>query len=421
MARSPFFTFASPLAAFALIAACSASGTGSEDDGLGGSGGAAASGGAAGNGATAGSGGSSGNGGSGAGTSQDSGLLIDVASPDDSGQLQDGDVCAGSFSQAKPTPLNVMVMFDQSSSMKGSRWTTVVQALKDFTVAPEAAGIFMALNYFALTRPCQTNGDCQSNWGKCGDTKFCTFDDYCSPADYETPEIEFAELPGAAASIAASLDAHGPEFNTPTPPALQGAINHAKAWASSHPDEKVVVLLMTDGQPDSITCNIGNGAMPNVVSIARAGAQGSPAIPTYVIGVGNKVGDLNSVAAAGGTTKAYMVDGAGGSATRQQLLQALNGIRGSALPCSYGIPQPQSGTLDYGKVNVVFTPGGGQPTTIGQVRSAGDCGASGGWYYDDPTRPTTIQICPTTCQSFRGSAGGSVELQLGCDTVIQIQ
>ncbi|HNS96454.1 MAG TPA: vWA domain-containing protein [Polyangiaceae bacterium] len=347
---------------------------------------------------------------------EDSTVHLDVTSSND-GPLPEGDVCVGTKSNAQPTPLNVMVMLDQSSSMKGARWTSVVNAIKSFTQAPEAAGIRIALNYFALTAPCNTNADCKSVLGSCGSTKFCTFDDYCDASAYETPEVEFAELPGAAGAIAASLDAHAPLFNTPTPPALLGAINHAKAWAIAHPSETVVVVLATDGEPDSVTCKIGSGDVSKVVAIAQGGLQATPSIPTYVIGVGNHLSSLNSVAEAGGTTKAYIVDGGGGNATQKQFLDAMNAIRGSALPCSYVIPDPPSGTLDYGKVNVLYTSANGTTSTIGQVPSAADCDASGGWYYDDPVHPNVIVVCPATCELFHTGSAGSVEIQLGCKTV----
>jgi len=36
---------------------------------------------------------------------------------------------------------------------------------------------------------------------------------------------------------------------TPTVPALQGAINYAKAYAPQHLDRKTIVVFATDGMP----------------------------------------------------------------------------------------------------------------------------------------------------------------------------
>jgi hypothetical protein len=46
-----------------------------------------------------------------------------------------------------------------------------------------------------------------------------------------------------------------------------------------------------------------------------------------------------------------------------------------------------------------------------------------GWYYDqDPTlgaTPTKIIVCPDVCSSLQSSSTDSIELQIGCATVIQ--
>jgi hypothetical protein len=40
----------------------------------------------------------------------------------------------------------------------------------------------------------------------------------------------------------------------------------------------------------------------------------------------------------------------------------------------------------------------------------------GGWYYDNPTAPTLIKLCDSTCQSL---SGGSIQVEFGCDTIVQ--
>jgi len=58
---------------------------------------------------------------------------------------------------------------------------------------------------------------------------------------------------------------------------------------------------------------------------------------------------------------------------------------------------------------------GGTPTTIPRLASKDAC-ASGGWYYDDPTNPTTVILCPDTCSSI---AGGTITIHFGCLTAIE--
>ena len=68
-------------------------------------------------------------------------------------------------------------------------------------------------------------------------------------------------------------------------------------------------------------------------------------------------------------------------------------------------------------MNVDYTPGdGGAMTTFGQVSSESACGSSDGWYYDDPQNPTSITLCPKTCQSVQADAGAKIQILFGCAT-----
>src|SRR6185437_14489870 len=126
------------------------------------------------------------------------------------------------------------------------------------------------------------------------------------------------------------------------------------------------------------------------------GASSTPKVLTFVIGVDDGTGNLsnlNGIAAAGGTGSAYIVN-AGGSA-QQQFVNALNAIRGTAIGCTYQIPAPSMGMINYNQVNIIYTPGGGgQPQTIPQVANAAACPSTGNaWYYDNPNAPTQIILC----------------------------
>jgi len=92
-------------------------------------------------------------------------------------------------------------------------------------------------------------------------------------------------------------------------------------------------------------------------------------------------------------------------------------VSGTTVPCSYVIPPPPTGkTIDPKKVNVSFTPAGGQATTIPKVMGQADCATKSGWYYDNETNPTTITFCASTCSSL---GQGSVKILFGCTTVIE--
>lgn len=346
--------------------------------------------------------------------------------------------CAGETQTAKKVPLDMYIMMDQSSSMGestsggGTKWDAVKQALAGFVADPKAAGIGVGIGFFAVPpgggggppSSCKTNADCvvgTTDFGPCFSPlpgiipgicfNASTGSDSCNAADYAKPEVEIAPLPGVASAINGAMGAHSPTSSTPTGPALQGAVDHAKAWATAHPDHVVVAVLATDGDPSE--CNPGD--IPGIANIAATALAGSPKIRTFVIGVGSSTANLDAIAKGGGTAPAFIVD------TNQNVVQqfeaALEAIQGTALACQYGIPKPQSGTLDYGKVNVQYTPGSGSAVVIGNVANAAACDPSkGGWYYDVPAAPTQILLCPATCTTVSADKAGTVAIQLGCTT-----
>jgi hypothetical protein len=100
--------------------------------------------------------------------------------------------------------------------------------------------------------------------------------------------------------------------------------------------------------------------------------------------------------------------------------QLASGIVGAVkLDCVWAIPPaPEGQTFDKNKVNVEFTNGAGQSTTIYKVASAADCGPDGGWYYDDENDPKNVLVCPSTCQSIQSEPNGKIEIKFGCATII---
>jgi hypothetical protein len=270
--------------------------------------------------------------------------------------------------------------------------------------------------------------DTGKDLGACGPivSSICLNTESCNAAQYATPAAPIAALPGAAANLLASIDAQVPSGNTPTAPALSGAIQQASAWAIAHPDHRVVTVLATDGLPTECTPT----AIGSVAALAKAGVAASPSISTFVIRVfgSNDIaqgapGNLKQIALQGGTKTAFIVDTQ--KDVTAQFLAALDTIRGARLACEFQIPQPASNqSLDYHFVNVQFT-NGGAPSNVFYVKDAAGCdGVTGGWYYDvDPDQglaPKKIIACPTTCTAFEGAASGaSVGIALGCQTIVK--
>lgn len=266
-----------------------------------------------------------------------------------------------------------------------------------------------------------SEGTCDAVPAQCQNTANCNANAYAAPA------AEIATLPDAAASLSGVIGPKMPDGQTPTAPALQGAIDHARTWAKAHAGHTVAVLLATDGLPTECIADPTNdpSGINGVVTIAKAGVSGSPSIQTFVIGVFSQADDtmlnagsnLDQIATAGGTKSAHIVGSTGN--VEQDFLDALDAIRGTRLPCNFQIPTPTSGTLQKDKVNVVFTQGG-QRQTLYYWPDAKSCDATdGGWYYDDPSSPTQIIACPASCTAFQNAAGGKVSIQLGCDAVVK--
>jgi uncharacterized protein YegL len=100
-----------------------------------------------------------------------------------------------------------------------------------------------------------------------------------------------------------------------------------------HPTHTVLVLLVTDGEPDA--CGID--LLGDTAAAASAGLAANPSVATYVLGVGTSLDALNQIASAGGTRQAYIVDGTQNISA--QIVEALNKIRGmTSLPCEFACP-----------------------------------------------------------------------------------
>lgn len=452
MARSLLVVLGVCLVPSALIAACSA---GSSDPPYGS--GAHSSGGAGGDASilfedspTAGSGGTT-------------PVGVDVVPSD--GTWFDGDNCNGLTVAAEPYPLDMYVMMDQSGSMSmpvgfsgKTQWTAIEAAFTDFLQANPSTGLSMGIQYFPLPLVpwnqvptcnaqspncasdslclqldngdhcmkkcsggnCANGAECLSSDSDAGSYEYCS-NDSCDSSVYATPEVEIGELPGNNTAIIQSIQAHSPLTMTPTAPALDGAIQHASSWAKAHPGRTTVVVFATDGMPTVCT----EGAMMpinKVKDIAKAGVNGTPSIRTFVIGViamGNTISanNLNAVAAAGGTGKAFIIQV--NQDMTQQFTQALDAIRGAMMECEFKIPQ-SGGTPDYGSVNVQYEAVNTDKTTLYYVGDASQCDpTNGGWYYDkDPANstPEKILLCPQNCDYIHAK-GGKIHVVIGCKTV----
>lgn len=372
------------------IGGSSASG-GSGNSTSGGASGAGASGGTDGGGATGGTGGGSASGGTG-GAFPD-GSIPDVQFTYDAPNVEQ-DACAAVTVGAELVPLDLYVVLDRSGSMVNPslgplRWPPVRDALNAFFQSPQANGIGIALTMFAHPTASQ-----------------------CVATSYQTPLVAMAPLPGGASGHAITLqntmNANAPVLGvgTPTESAMTGAVTYAKNYKNANPGRTVAIVLATDGIPGAAGCSGETAA--GVQSAITAGFTGTPSIRTFVIGIDQSANITNWANAGGG--KAFNVATAGGSA---QFLQAMKDIQGSLLGCTFTVPKPDSGIIEPSKVKVKYTPGSGSPGELTRFNDQASCNGAG-WYYDNNTNPTTIELCPSSCTTVQADPNGKIDIELGC-------
>ncbi len=329
------------------------------------------------------------------------------------------------------SPVALFLVEDRSGSMndtpKGAsqtKWTQVTNALNAFVTDPKSNNLDVALGFFPIDS------------GQCDGT------------NYNMPTVPMGHLPSQpqATAIANAISSNAPgrggggfgnpgATGTPIEGALRGGENYCMVYQAQNPQEKCVVVLMTDGAPNG--CAMDSATLSGIAAAAYMQSQ----VLTFAIGMdGADFTLLDAIATAGhsscGTTPSCNV--ANGTTSfndaldmiRTTVVQTMMVVEKTKLACTYDIPPPQNGqTLDRNKVNVQIT-NNGSVQQIGQVPDAAACAMYGnaGWYYDDPTNPKSVNFCPSTCGSVETPDGGlpvgttppRVDVLFGCQTVVAI-
>jgi von Willebrand factor type A domain len=307
------------------------------------------------------------------------------------GTVTPGSACATSSGASNAPPLRLVFMFDRSGSMEfnpkpNNKWSACTTGLKSFFRDPSSQNLYAALQVFPDTS------------------------DQCSVSAYQNYLVPETPLPDTAGKLAAALDANGPQksYETPTLPALKGAIAYAQSvQAQLTGGEKVAVVLVTDGEPNA--CN------STAQAVADEAAKVAGTIPTYVIGIGSLIANLDLIARGGGTGKAIMVSDSNPAQITPDFEAAVGQIKNQALGCEYSLPKPPNGqTLDINAVNVNYTPGGGGPQTLQYSK---DCSNPNGWHYDNTSTPQHVEMCPGICDTLKkDTGGGKLDVIFGCKT-----
>ncbi len=359
-------------------------------------------------------------------------------------------VCKTSSSTTTLRPLVLAFAFDVSGSMgrldcpfwnhdPKFKWQPVVDATTSFFEDQTISGVRASM------------------------TLFPTSAEQCTEDNYQQPDVAMTTLPSSAFGtvlhayeLEVGLDDYGdpmPEWGGPwrggTPTLAAVRATHAGLLPERATEgTRAALVLVTDGLPAGCGDDIEHLAdVIGAVSDARADD-----VFTYVIGVreptlapgavppwedngervwacksnsGNwlwgyddpttprpapdNLSNLHTIAAAGGTSRALLIDTGDPAATRVAFRSAIDAIRRQAVPCSVAIPTHPDGTgsFDKDKIDVRWEDGG----VLQRLPYDPQCAPGGGWHYDESDPPRNIELCPETC----GKVQSSLTLELGVD------
>ena len=323
--------------------------------------------------------------------------------------------CSSSKSQATLATVNMYVMFDKSGSMCSgsasctapdatSSWGLTTSALKTFFRDPASAGMNVALRFFPDTVSGSACDSSNCGFNTCGVPLVTLGALGSATASYPpAPTDCTTSTDPHECDLVKAVDSRYPSGGTPIYGALGGALQYMETQAYSAPYQRWVVVFVTDGDPNG--CDTDT---THIQQLAQT-AYKDFGIVTYTVGIiGSNATFMSDIATAGGG-QSFMLSA---TAADVELVAALNTIRSSSVSCDF--PLNQTTALDPSNVSLTFTPTNGTAQSVAKVNSVADCGT--GWYFDNPTTPTKITLCPTTCSTVKADLTGKVDVVAACST-----
>jgi len=289
--------------------------------------------------------------------------------------------------------LKILIVLDRSSSMLGAaKWDVSIAALTKFFDDPKMSGTGIALNFFPYSAP-------PTAWDPNNPNP------YCNALQYNPPHVPMGILPqhfGLLYNILTTEDAQG--GSTPLYGALEGSYNWAVEYIINNPQNRIVVLLVSDGDPS------GCGPLKdNSVELSKLSSDAHDMnVDTFTIGMsGADMYSLDLIAKSGGTKGVIDV-----TDDIDSMYEKINEIR-NLFRCEYDIPFGYD--FDFQNILVEYRSSIGLPIwQLPRAVDASGCKSTLGWYFDNNADPKKVIICDLACDIIITDPNPEVYYAFGC-------
>ncbi len=323
--------------------------------------------------------------------------------------------CATGSGVASRQPVHMMLVVDRSGSMVGVKW------------AAQSAAVTAVVNQLGA---------------EADPTLALGFDFFADGFTDTAIEEAMGPVTAAKAQRVASLVAGAtPTGGTPTYDALTLAYNALNAYKPTGvlANGAKVVVLMSDGVPSPSLSHLGNPKPETQLIYDLVADAAKTGTRTYALGVGVFPGSsdydpkfMGNVAVQGNTRLTptcnpnettsvtnvchfQVTPPASGSPTpaetaalTKSFTDALTAIRGQVGSCDFALSFAAGASVDFNKVNVVFT------DASGHVRVVFSKDPQNGWSYDNEQNPKSVHLSGAACDQVK-TTPGKVTVVLGCD------